>query len=303
MSLQVTVCVCTFRRPHLLPGLLDSLARQQSTGLNWSVVIVDNDEAGSAEATVRARATTFPVPLVYVIEPRRGIAHARNTAVAHSVGDYVAFIDDDEAAEPLWLAELARVAVETQADAVLGPVLPTFPPGSAAWASKCGLYDRPRHATGTRVAANEGRTGNTLIKRTHLVGGGDAFDPTFGLAGGEDYDFFRRLDAKGGVIRWADSAIVSESVQLNRQRIAWIVERSLHGATGYWRQQNRIAPVGMPLARAAAGLTLSLVLGLVALLIWPFSTARAVKALSLSAKCAGRLLALTSVRIEAYRRA
>lgn len=301
MTLHVTICACTFRRPHLLPALLQSLA-QQRVDFGWSVVIVDNDADGSARATVLQHAADFPVPLRYLVEPRRGISHARNTAVAQASGDYVAFIDDDETASPAWLAALVRTAIETDCDAVLGPVLPIFPAGSVAWAKDCGLYHRPRHATGARVAANEGRTSNALVKFEHLIGG-EIFDPQYGLTGGEDYDFFRRLDARGGVIRWADDAIVSESVPLDRQRVRWVVERSLRGATGYWRMQNQTAPLALALLRAAAGLMAGSTFAVLAVLAWPVSAASGVRCFARAAKGFGRVLALTGVRIETYRHA
>ena len=74
----------------------------------------------------------MPWQLVYAVEPRRGIPFGRNTAV-RTAGDvdFVAFLDDDETADPAWLVELLRVQRTTGADVVTGTVLPVFEAGPA----------------------------------------------------------------------------------------------------------------------------------------------------------------------------
>ena len=53
-SLTVSACVCTFRRPTLLPRCLESLICQ-NTGRHFEIVVVDNDAVGPAAQ----RATPF----------------------------------------------------------------------------------------------------------------------------------------------------------------------------------------------------------------------------------------------------
>jgi len=302
MTTVVTVCVCTFKRPQLLGELLQSLGRQRTVGIEWSIVVVDNDATATAEPTVAPFAATLDVPLTYAVEVRRGISHARNTAVGHSRGDYVAFIDDDEVAAPDWLQNLVRTALAHQCDAVLGPVLPVFPEGAPAWVRDSGFFNRPRHVTGTHVRSQEGRTGNALVKQRWLMEA-EPFRVELGLTGGEDYDFFRRLEAAGGSIVWADDALVSEIVPPERQRLRWMLERAVRGGLDYWRAQRR---GGMPLvaswAQVALGLCIAFVFGTAALIVWPFSRAFAVKALVRSAKGLGRSLSMTEMRIETYGR-
>ena len=55
----------------------------------------------------------------YFIEDNRGISHARNRLVKESKNaDFLAFIDDDETAEPQWLDELLSLMKQTDADAI-----------------------------------------------------------------------------------------------------------------------------------------------------------------------------------------
>src|SRR5262249_52764218 len=71
---------------------------------------------------------------VYVHEPRRGIAHARNVAVEAAPkleADFVAFTDDCEVTN-YWLDELLRVACNFDADVVRGRTVYTYPEHAAA---------------------------------------------------------------------------------------------------------------------------------------------------------------------------
>ena len=43
---EVSVCVCTYKRPLLLLQLLESLAEQSLSLAKFEVIVVDNDGAG-----------------------------------------------------------------------------------------------------------------------------------------------------------------------------------------------------------------------------------------------------------------
>ena len=99
--------------------------------MGHEVRIVDNDASGSAKSTVEQFSDLAPR---YAIEPERNIALARNRALEFGPADFVAFIDDDEAARPGWLTELCERIRQTGADAVFGPVHACFPAGAPQWA-------------------------------------------------------------------------------------------------------------------------------------------------------------------------
>lgn len=86
--------------------LLLSLAAQ--TRLPDLVVLVD---AGSTDLTVeRIRAFRAPFPLELVRAARVFPGTARNTGVAHTTADWVAFTDGGIVAHPDWLRELLAAA-------------------------------------------------------------------------------------------------------------------------------------------------------------------------------------------------
>ncbi len=63
----------------------------------------------------------------------KGLAGGRNTGVAEARGDVVAFIDDDAAADPYWLARLADHYRDARVMGVGGLVQPVFEAGRPPW--------------------------------------------------------------------------------------------------------------------------------------------------------------------------
>lgn len=104
---HITVCICTFKRPHLLGNLLKMLQCQPSDGqFTISVSIVDNDANESARETVSAFSVVSTLPIAYACEPAQNIARARNKAVENAPGDFIGFIDDAEFPDDHWLVLL-----------------------------------------------------------------------------------------------------------------------------------------------------------------------------------------------------
>src|ERR1039457_4674144 len=131
---QITVCVCTYKRRQMLKRLLDDLANQETgEAFMFSIVVVDNDPSQSAEPIVSAFATRSSFPVTYYVEPRQGICLVRNRAVEHAVGNFVAFIDDDEFPVRSWLLELFRACNADGVEGVLGPVLRHFDETPPQW--------------------------------------------------------------------------------------------------------------------------------------------------------------------------
>ena len=105
----VTVLIPTLRRPDSLARALRSVFVQDGLGeIAAEIVVVDNSPEGSALGTVDMLRGASAVPLIYVHEPRPGVATARNAGLARSAAPYVAFLDDDEEAPSRWLAPRNR---------------------------------------------------------------------------------------------------------------------------------------------------------------------------------------------------
>jgi len=238
---QISVCICTLKRPELLRRTLSSLHDQQTGGVfTYSVVVADNDAAESARQAVAEFSAAARLPVTYCVEPQQNIALARNKAVESASGDWIAFIDDDEFPAPDWLLNLFKTCAAYQADGALGPVKPYFDTEPPKWVKKGGFFDRPNHATGYRVTWEQSRTGNVLFRKDILKGLEIPFRSEFATAG-EDMDFFRRAMNQGCSFVWCNEAVAYEVVPSSRCTRTYLLRRALLRGSNFPKHpENRI---------------------------------------------------------------
>ena len=223
---HICVCVCTYKRPHLLKRLLQSLAIQETGSLfTYSIVVADNDQLRSAELAVSEFAAASSVPIQYCVEPKQNISLARNRAIASARGEFVALIDDDEFCTSNWLLTLFEACQQYGVDGVLGPVKRHFDEKPPKWIVKGSFYERHVFPTGTILDWRDGRTGNVLLKRHIFAAALPPFRPEF--RGGEDQDFFRRMIDEGYAFIWCDEAVAYEVVPPARWRRTYMLRKAL----------------------------------------------------------------------------
>ena len=122
----VVICVYTEKRWDDIVAAVRSVAAQDVAPLE-TLVVVDHNPALLA----RAQAELDGVRVLANAHVQ-GLSGARNTAIAEAHGDVVAFLDDDAAARPGWLAALLSPYEDTTVQAVGGvahPHWPTWPNG------------------------------------------------------------------------------------------------------------------------------------------------------------------------------
>ena len=227
----ISVCICSFRRASVV-DTLDSIARQVlPAGIEIEAVVVDNDAEGYAGALVRQWAANAAVPVTYAIEPRRNIAHARNRAMELALGARIAFIDDDEVADPGWLEALLAAAVRYGADVVVGRVAAIYPTDAPRWIAAADPLSRNWGPSG--MITTTASTANVCIDQGIIALSGIRFDPAFGLSGGEDTDFFSRLHAAGARIVIENAALVRERIPPERLASAYLRRRAMRSGQSY----------------------------------------------------------------------
>ncbi|SNR41420.1 glycosyltransferase family 2 protein [Blastococcus mobilis] len=244
-SAAVTIGVITFRRAtdlrEILPLLLQQAAEVTGPEYRVDVLVVDNDAEGSARPVVEALGS----PRVrYVVEPTPGIAAARNRVLDEGdSADLLVFIDDDERPRPQWLRSLLETRARSGAAAVAGAVISAFDGPLDPWVQAGDFFRRRRLPTGTpiRVAA----TNNLLLDMAVLRRTGLRFDPAFGITGGSDTLFTRRLVAAGETMVWCDEAVVIDRVPVSRMTRQWVLRRA-------FRSGNSTSRVDLVLAGTAA---------------------------------------------------
>jgi glycosyltransferase involved in cell wall biosynthesis len=224
---RIGVCITTFNRPNGLGSALAGLASMTlpadlSEGLG--VYVIDNSADGNARAVVDQTRQSFPWPLHFIHEPRKGVAQARNKALDVTTGrDFIAFIDDDEIPAPDWLCRLVDLQKKFDADVVSGPVLPHFDKPPMRWLVAGRFFEPVRYANGTRMDISY--TGNVLFRRSLVIRTGIRFSEALGEIGGEDVDFFDRLRRAGADIRYCNDAIVRETIPPDRATLKWLLRR------------------------------------------------------------------------------
>lgn len=237
---HICVCICTYKRPEYLDKLIRDLQHQKTDGVfTYSIVVVDNDYEQSAKNTVMVNKKESLISIDYFCETEKNIARARNKAVKEAIGDFIAFIDDDEFPVKNWLYNLYKTCGEYKADGVLGPVLPHFEVDPPQWLLRGKFCERPTYETGTLMHWSNTRTGNVLLRKTLFEGRKYAFDPEFG-AGGEDVRFFKEMqDSKGAVFVWCNTAPVYEVVPSSRCTKSYFLRRAfLQGNTSFRYYKN-----------------------------------------------------------------
>ncbi|WP_299486062.1 glycosyltransferase [Acaryochloris sp. IP29b_bin.137] len=226
--MKVSICIITFLRPDGLKRLLIGIANQKFKQIpmpNLEVIVVDNDVKQSAQPIIQQMGGHFPCCLRYDVEEQRGIPFARNRSVANASDDtdFIAFIDDDEVPDAMWLERLLLAQQSYQADAVVGPVLPKFSHRVHDWIQNGKFFERPRHPSGFELSA--AATNNTLVKAEILRRLDFVFDERMALTGGSDWHLFRRLYGLGHKLVWADDALVYEWIPESRTNLRWILQR------------------------------------------------------------------------------
>jgi succinoglycan biosynthesis protein ExoM len=235
----LTVAVLTYRRPADLVDGLPLVARQVATLADdvvgapkpARILVVDNDAEGSARETVdRVRARLAEslgstVTIDYVVEPRPGIAMARNRALDESSGsDILVFIDDDERPREGWLAPLVTTWQRSGASAVMGRVISEFEGELDPWVAAGEFFRRRSMATGTPITV--AAAGNLLLDLSQVNRFGARFDARVGLGSGEDSLFSRELVRRGGSMVWCQESVATDVVPRSRMTRAWVLARA-----------------------------------------------------------------------------
>lgn len=216
LSANIAVCICTYRRDSVVDAIRSVAAQTVPDGVGLRIIVADNDDLPSARA--RVLGAGVDVPVIYVHAPARNISVARNACLDAAQEDYIAFMDDDETAPSDWIANLWACVEQTGAEAVFGPARAIYPAGTPDWITQNDfLSNLPQERSGT---IETGHTCNVLMRRSDL-----RFRIDLGRSGGEDTDYFFRLNRGGFRFAICPAAIVYEAADPRRLRLGWLIER------------------------------------------------------------------------------
>lgn len=253
--IDVSVVVCTYNRADMLDAALRSLAQLKTDGrFDYEIVVVDNASTDHTPEVVERFASWCPVHLVHVVEREQGISAARNRGVHEARGQWIAYFDDDQAADPGWLAGLIETAGQTGARCVGGAVHLALPEGAPA--------DLPQvcrrmlgESLGPAAPCPYNRsltpgTNNLMLHRS-LFDEVGLFDKSL-AEGGEDADLLHRMRLAEIDAWYTPRAVVYHIIPEYRLSPAYFRWTNLrHGGHIARRDRQLVGPLLFPLAIVA----------------------------------------------------
>ena len=220
---QCSVVICTRDRPEELRRCLGSMAAQDHP--DYVVWVVDNAPASGVTSQV-VDAFRSCMEIRYISEPSPGLSRARNAALRSDLeGDWVAWLDDDEVADPMWLTELLR-AFDGRTDvlAASGVVVPgQLDTQAQIWFEQFGGHSKGRGFTADLFSPATRRrqhplyplppfgVGANMAFRTETLRVLGGFDEALGAGtpanGSEDTKMFTDVLMGGGAIAYWPTAV------------------------------------------------------------------------------------------------
>lgn len=250
----LSIIIPVYNKSRYLDGLFRCLRAQSFA--DYECLVVNDGSTDNSGALCRAFAQEDDRIRVIDTE-NRGVSHARNMGLDMARGEYITFIDADDAFHPDYLKNLVECMERSGADLVISsfsriwdnsrdvlPVEPPFPPGTYSMEKL--LPD---------FAATQKRTGSygwcwaKLLKRELI--GATRFTEGLGLA--EDLDFYIKLYPKMQRVCFDDkpyyyyrqgaengSVVMDDyAIDYAAQLGVWLRCREFMQTAGVWEGENQ----------------------------------------------------------------
>jgi glycosyltransferase involved in cell wall biosynthesis len=183
----------------MLGEALASVDRLISDDFALEILVVDNASQESTRRLVTEFAATSKHSVRLVCEEKPGLSCARNRAIREARGEWIAFFDDDQLAEPEWLREMVQLARAEKCSLVGGTLRLKLPND---FSRNFGPICRKLlgEFVGGAVPKRYTRTftpgfGHILVRRSVFDQVGN-FDEQL-VAGGEDFEVYNRIRRAG----------------------------------------------------------------------------------------------------------
>ena len=134
---DISVIISTYNRCEMLGVALERLLGQQSEGVTYEVVVVDNNSRDRTREVVESLISRGHTNLHYVFEPRQGVSYARNRGIQRTRAPIIAFADDDVVVARDWIAVIKReFDAHPEVACLGGKVLPEWKSEPPAWLTR-----------------------------------------------------------------------------------------------------------------------------------------------------------------------
>jgi glucosyl-dolichyl phosphate glucuronosyltransferase len=131
--MDISVVMSTYNRCHLLDQDISALLEQTTNGLQYEIIIVDNNSTDRTAEKIAAYARQDS-RIRYVFEGRQGVAYGRNAGIAAAQAGLIAFCDDDVYVANDWVQKMYdTLARYPAAEFVGGKVVPVWKQPPPKW--------------------------------------------------------------------------------------------------------------------------------------------------------------------------
>ena len=127
LSFSVVICAYTEDRLQHIHAAVDSVRAQRPSAAEV-ILVIDNNPA-----LYKRMITELPDVTVVENAETPGLSGARNTGARQARGDVIAFLDDDAAADPGWLAALQAAYLDADVMGVGGLTVPRWQTARPSW--------------------------------------------------------------------------------------------------------------------------------------------------------------------------
>ncbi len=239
--MEISVAICTYNRADRLTLSLESLCQQTLTFDDFEILVIDNASSDRTPQVCTEYQSSLP-NLKYIYEPVRGLSKARNTACQQAQGKYIAYLDDDAIACPIWLETILQVFKNIQPTPIGmgGAIYPLWEIPKPEWMHKymedlftvLDYGDRPRWFESDKFPYGA----NMTYQRPALLAVG-GFSENLGRKGQnllseEEHLLNLQLQNQGGKFYYHPQAAVEHWIPKERINPNWLVRRS------YWQGRS-----------------------------------------------------------------
>ena len=235
-TLKITVAIPTYNRADFLRQTLAGIAAQQFPRDHFEVLVIDNNSGDHTRAVVAEFADARPAPR-YFHEPKQGLDHARNRAIAEARGEIILFGDDDILVQPDWLAQMTVPLLADPArkiGAVGGEVIPIFPDGLPPWVAEWHAPLAFRTTAGPLETKHSPMGANLAFPRWVFEQLGPFHTALDRAAGnyfsGGDSEMIRRVRAAGLDVWFAPAAAVKHQMPASRTTFSYAARHAFDSA-------------------------------------------------------------------------
>lgn len=236
--IRLTVIIATYNRSESLMRTLEGCLCQSLPKELWELIVVDNNSTDDTALRVTEFMKTHDshINMRLFLEREQGISPARNRGFKEGVGEYFAFLDDDEVPAPNW-AEVYLEFFDSHPEAAEagGKMIPLYEYETPKWLSKytevllSGLMDKGEKMRPFRKG--EYPFGGNIALRRSTVEKYGMFSSSLGrtgkkLLGGEEKDYAYRLQVAGETIWYVPQSRIDHVIPRERLTRAFVVRLS-----------------------------------------------------------------------------